>query len=164
MWGLMIICYISMFFSVLLLSISGFQKYFQFFIYKANYQEFALLAIIFYMFSQTLIMFYFIASGTAIKKEIIKNKIKTSSYEKVKKTKMVLFPHLTLNILLLGTAFILIGAVDVGAVSSIIQSTLFMIAFFHFLFTIRIQHIGFKENINIIIELAELNNKASLVN
>ena len=127
-------------------------------IYKANYQEFALLAIIFYMFSQTLIMFYFIASGTAIKKEIISMKAGREAYEKVKKTKMILFPHLTLNILLLGTAFILIGAVDTGAVSSLIQNLLFIFGFIHFLYTIRIQHIGFKENIEIIIELAEINN------
>ena len=164
MWGLMIICYFGMFFSVLLLLISGLQNYFEFFIYNANYQEFALLAIIFYMFSQTLIMFYFIASGTAIKKEIIKTQIKTIAYEKVKKTKMILFPHLTLNILLLGTAFVLIGAVDTGAISNFIQNSLFIIGFLHFLYTIRIQHIGFKENIDIIIELAKLNDSKTLVN
>ena len=164
MWGLMIICYFGMFFSVLLLLISGLQNYLNFFIYKANYQEFALLAIIFYMFSQTLVMFYFIASGTAIKKEIIKNKIKTIAYEKVKKTKMILFPHLTFNILLLGTAFVLIGAVDTGSVSRFIQSSLFIFGFLHFLYTIRIQHIGFKENIDIIIELAESNDTTTLVN
>ena len=162
MWGLMMVCYVCMFFSIILLSILGMQSYFNFSVYKANYQEFALLVTIFYMFSQTLIMFYFIASGTAIKKEIMKTQIKTAAYEKVKKTKMILFPHLTLNILLLGTAFVLIGAVDTGAVSSFIQKTLFIIGFFHFLYTVRIQHIGFKENIDIIIELAELNNSATM--
>ena len=162
MWGLMIICYFCMFFSVVLLSISGLQSYLNFSIYKANYQEFALLAIIFYMFSQTLIMFYFIASGTAIKKEIISTQSKTEAYEKVKKTKMILFPHLTLNILLLGTAFILIGAVDTGAVSSLIQNLLFIFGFIHFLYTVRIQHIGFKENIDIIIELAEIDNTTAI--
>ena len=164
MWGLMIVCYMGMFFSILLLSISGFQSYFDFLVYKANYQEFALLVIMFYMFSQTLIMFYFIASGTAIKKEIIKNQIITVAYEKVKKTKMILFPHLTLNIFILGAAFVLIGAVDTGAMSSLFQSSLFIFGFLHFLYTVRIQHMGFKENINIVIELAELNDTTSLVN
>ena len=163
MWGLMIICYVCMFFSIILLSISGMQSYFDFSVYKANYQEFALLATIFYMFSQTLIMFYFIASGTAIKKEIMKTQINTMAYEKVKKTKMILFPHLTFNILLLGTAFVLIGAVDTGAMSSLIQKLLFFVGFFHFLFTVRIQHIGFKENIDIIIELSEFDNTVKIV-
>ena len=163
MWGLMIICYVCMFFSIILLSILGMQSYFDFSVYKANYQEFALLATIFYMFSQTLIMFYFIASGTAIKKEIMKTQINTMAYEKVKKTKMILFPHLTFNILLLGTAFVLIGAVDTGAMSSLIQKLLFFVGFFHFLFTVRIQHIGFKENIDIIIELSEFDNTVKIV-
>ncbi len=163
MWGLMIICYVCMFFSIILLSISGMQSYFDFSVYKANYQEFALLSTIFYMFSQTLIMFYFIASGTAIKKEIMKTQINTMAYEKVKKTKMILFPHLTFNILLLGTAFVLIGAVDTGAMSSLIQKLLFFVGFFHFLFTVRIQHIGFKENIDIIIELSEFDNTVKIV-
>tara|TARA_B100000686_G_C16025893_1_gene588228 strand:- start:12 stop:473 length:462 start_codon:yes stop_codon:yes gene_type:complete len=152
-----------MFFSIILLSISGMQSYFDFSVYKANYQEFALLSTIFYMFSQTLIMFYFIASGTAIKKEIMKTQINTIAYEKVKKTKMILFPHLTFNILLLGTAFVLIGAVDTGAMSSLIQKLLFFVGFFHFLFTVRIQHIGFKENIDIIIELSEFDNTVKIV-
>tara|TARA_Y100000590_G_scaffold463540_1_gene630557 strand:+ start:483 stop:944 length:462 start_codon:yes stop_codon:yes gene_type:complete len=152
-----------MFFSIILLSISGMQSYFDFSVYKANYQEFALLSTIFYMFSQTLIMFYFIASGTAIKKEIMKTQINTMAYEKVKKTKMILFPHLTFNILLLGTAFVLIGAVDTGAMSSLIQKLLFFVGFFHFLFTVRIQHIGFKENIDIIIELSEFDNTVKIV-
>ena len=159
----MIICYVCMFFSIILLSISGMQSYFDFSVYKANYQEFALLSTIFYMFSQTLIMFYFIASGTAIKKEIMKTQINTMAYEKVKKTKMILFPHLTFNILLLGTAFVLIGAVDTGAMSSLIQKLLFFVGFFHFLFTVRIQHIGFKENIDIIIELSEFDNTVKIV-
>ena len=163
MWGLMIICYVFMIFSIILLSISGMQSYFDFSVYKANYQEFALLSTIFYMFSQTLIMFYFIASGTAIKKEIMKTQINTMAYEKVKKTKMILFPHLTFNILLLGTAFVLIGAVDTGAMSSLIQKLLFFVGFFHFLFTVRIQHIGFKENIDIIIELSEFDNTVKIV-
>ena len=70
----------------------------------------------FYMFSQTLVMFYFIGSGTAIKKELNESKESFYLYDKVKKTKMILFPHLTVNIFLVGTAFVLIGAVDIGSV------------------------------------------------
>jgi len=153
-----------MFFSIILLSLTGMQGYFNFYIMNASYQEFALFSTTFYMFSQTLIMFYFIGSGTAIKKEIAQNEIKTSLYEKIKKTKMILFPHLTLNMFLIGTAFILIGAVDTGSVSKLVQSSLFIISYLHFIYIIMIQHTGFKENIDIIIELADMNNVNSLVN
>ena len=50
--------------------ITGFQGYYQFMIVKAGHQQFALFSTIFYMFTETLVMFYFIGSGTAIKKEI----------------------------------------------------------------------------------------------
>ena len=156
MWALMVICYICMFFSIVLLSITGLQSYFQFMIFQASYQEFALITIVFYMFSETLIMFYFIGSGTAIKKEVMNARHLTSCYDKVKKTKMILFPHLTLNMIFIGIAFILIGAVDTGSVPASLQSIIFTIGFIHFLYTVRVQHLGFKENVDIVIELANV--------
>ena len=155
------ICYVCMFFSIILLSILGMQSYFDFSVYKANYQEFALLVTIFYMFSQTLIMFYFIASGTAIKKEIMKTQIETAAYEKVKKTKMLLFPHLTMNMVLIGIVFILGGAVQTGSVAGWIHGLLFDLAFFHFLYTTVLQHRGFKENVEIIGELSAVDTPAT---
>ena len=149
--------------SLCLLTITGLQGYSQFVIFNANHQQFSLFSTIFYMFSETLIMFYFIGSGTAIKKEVMNSKHLTSNYEKVKKTKMILFPHLTLNMFLIGLVFILGGAVQTGSVSGMTHGLLFIIGFIHFLYTIRIQHIGFKENINIIVELADLNKPKSVV-
>ena len=159
----MIICYFCMAISLCLIFITGLQGYYQFIIFKAHHQQFALFSTIFYMFSETLIMFYFIGSGTAIKKEVMNSKHLTSNYEKVKKTKMILFPHLTLNMFLIGLVFILGGAVQTGSVSGMTHGLLFIIGFIHFLYTIRIQHIGFKENINIIVELADLNKPKSVV-
>ena len=159
----MIICYLCMGTSLCLIFITGLQGYYQFIIFKAHHQQFALLSTIFYMFSETLIMFYFIGAGTAIKKEVMSSKHLTSSYEKVKKAKMLLFPHLTLNMFLIGLVFILGGAVETGSVSGMTHGLLFIIGFIHFLYTIRIQHIGFKENINIIVELSDLNEPKSVV-
>ena len=154
MWGLMIICYFCMVISFFLLMLSGVQGYYQFMILKASHQQFALISAIFYMFTETLVMFYFIGSGSAIKKEILSLRIKTNGYEKVKKTKMKLFPHLTLNMFLIGTVFILGGAVQTGSVSGTVHGVLFYLSFIHFIYVILIQHRGFKENINILIELA----------
>ena len=89
MWGLMIICYFCMVVSLFLLTLTGLQSLFQFIILKASHQQFALFSTTFYMFSQTLIMFYFIGAGTAIKKEISQSGISTNTYEKVKKTKVL---------------------------------------------------------------------------
>ena len=106
------------------------------------------------MFSETLIMFYFIGSGTAIKKAIIESNIINLPYEKIKRSKMIIFPHLTLNMIIIGTAFILIGAVDTGSISAQIQSIIFIIGFIHFLYTIKVQHLVFKENISVLLDIA----------
>ena len=150
MWGLMIVSYFCIVATFLLLSLTGLQGYFQFYIFKASHAQFALFTAIFYMFTETLVMFYFIGSGTAIKKTIASLSIETDGYEKVKKTKMLLFPHLTLNMVFIGIVFILGGAVQTGSVAGWIHGLLFDLAFFHFLYTTILQHRGFKENVEII--------------
>ena len=154
MWGLMIVSYLCIAISIVLLALTGFQGYFQFQLMQANHPQFALFTAIFYMFTETLVMFYFIGSGTAIKKSIKMGGGEPSLYEKVKKTKMILFPHLTMNMLFVGTVFILGGAVQTGSVSGWMHGLLFDLAFLHFLYVIVIQHRGFKENVEIIGKIA----------
>ena len=112
------------------------------------------------MFTETLVMFYFIGSGSAIKRSIDSKRNQTGLYEKVKKTKMLLFPHLTMNMVLVGVVFILGGAVQTGSVAGWIHGLLFDLAFFHFLYTTVLQHRGFKENVEIIGKLLVVNDPA----
>ncbi len=154
----MIICYFLMLTSLVLVTITAFQGYFQFNIFKASYQQFALFSTIFYMFSQTLIMFYFIGSGTAIKNELVKSISKINIYDKVKKSKMILFPHLTLNMFIIGLSFVLIGGVDTGATSKTTQSIIFSLGYLHFIYIIKLQHSAFKNNIEVLIDIADLNH------
>ncbi len=137
-----------------LLTLSGLQGYFQFYIIQANHSQFALLSIIFYLLTETLIMFYFIGSGTAIKKTIQIGGKNTKLYENVKKTKMKLFPHLTFNIVFVGTVFVMGGAVQTGRLAGWIHGMLFNLAFIHFIYTTFLQHRGFKENVEIIEKLS----------
>ena len=150
----MIISYLFMAVTCILLAITGLQGYFQFYIIQANHSQFALLSAIFYMLTETMIMFYFIGSGTAIKKTIQTTGIQTGLYDNVKNTKMKLFPHLTLNMVFIGTVFILGGAVQTGKMSVWIHGLLFDVAFIHFLYTTFLQHVGFKENVEVIEKLA----------
>jgi hypothetical protein len=161
MWGLMIVSYLCTAISIVLLAFTGLQGYFQFHLMQANHPQFALFTAIFYMFTETLVMFYFIGSGTAIKKSIKMRAGETSLYEKVKKTKMILFPHLTMNMLFIGTVFILGGAVQTGSVPGWMHGLLFDLAFIHFLYVIVIQHRGFKENVEIIGEIAIIDSTAA---
>ena len=157
----MIVCYFCIAVTFLLLSLTGLQGYFQFYIIKASHPQFALFTAIFYMFTETLVMFYFIGSGTAIKKSIKMGAGESSLYEKVKKTKMILFPHLTMNMLFIGTVFILGGAVQTGSIPGWMHGLLFNLAFIHFLYVIVIQHRGFKENVEIIGKIAIIDGTAA---
>ena len=161
MWGLMIICYLFMAATFILLTLTGLQGYFQFNIIQANHPQFALLSVIFYMLTETLIMFYFIGSGTAIKKTIQTGSMNANLYDNVKKTKMKLFPHLTLNMVFIGTIFIIGGAVQMGRLAGWMHGLLFNLVFVHFIYTTFLQHRGFKENVEIISKLAKDQTEAA---
>ena len=157
----MIISYLCIAISIVLLALTGLQGYFQFQLIQANHPAFALFTAIFYMFTETLVMFYFIGSGTAIKKTIKLGSADPNLYEKVKKTKMILFPHLTMNMIFVGIVFILGGAVQTGSISGWVHGLLFDLAFIHFLYVTVLQHRGFKENVEIIGEIAIVEETAA---
>ena len=77
--------------SLFLITITGLQGYFQFLIFKASHQQFALFSTIFYMFSQSWIMFYFIGSGKTIKETILNNNLDKKIYVQVIDSKKSLF-------------------------------------------------------------------------
>ena len=146
----MIICYILMLLSFLGISINGLQGFLHFNIYNANHISFAFISTILYMFTQTLIMFYFIGAGKKIKETIINSNLDKQNYQKVIDIKMKLFPPLTLNMLFVGTAFVLGGGVHTGAVNKYWHTGLFFISIIHYLKVIIIQHQSFVENSHIL--------------
>ena len=146
----MIICYILMLLSFLGISINGLQGFLHFNIYNANHISFAFISTILYMFTQTLIMFYFIGAGKKIKETIINYNLDKKNYQKVIDIKMKLFPPLTLNMLFVGTAFVLGGGVHTGAVNKYWHTGLFFISIIHYLKVIIIQHQSFVENSHIL--------------
>ena len=142
----MITCYVLMFLSFAGILVNGLQGFFQFNIYNANHIAFAFVSTILYMFTQTLIMFYFIGAGKKIKETIISYNLDKKNYQEVIDIKMKLFPPLTLNMLFVGTAFVLGGGVHTGAISTIWHSGLFFLSLLHYLKVIIIQHKSFVKN------------------
>ena len=156
----MIICYVLMVLSFFGILINGLQGFLHFNIYNANHIAFAFISTIFYMFTQTLIMFYFIGAGKKIKETILDNDLDKSHYKGVIEIKKKLFSPLTLNMLFVGTAFILGGGVHTGSVSKYWHSGLFFLSLIHYLKVIIIQHKSFLENSKILgIVGKELSNK-----
>ena len=139
-----------MFLSVFTIFINGLQWVFRFDIYNANYISFSFVSTILYMFTQTLIMFYLIGAGKKVKELIIEYKLDTGIYDEVIKIKRELFPGLTLNILFIGTAFVLGGGVQTKVLSKYWHYTIFVIGFLHYIKVILLQHSALIKNADIL--------------
>ena len=152
----MLLSYFLMFISFILLILNGAQGYFQFYIYNAGHIQFAFLATIFYMFSESWIMFYFIGSGKTIKETIISHSFDKNLYSEVIASKKKVFPHITLNILLIGSVFVIGGGVHTKVISSAFHGWLFIFSMIHYLYVIRLQHLAFKDTVGMLSKLGKL--------
>ena len=149
-----------MFLSFITLSINGFQWIFKFNVLNANYISFSFVSTILYMFTQTLIMFYLIGAGKKVKELIIQYDLNKDTYKDVLKIKSDLFPPLTLNILLVGTAFVLGGGVQTKVLSKYWHHSIFLFSLIHFLKVILLSHKSLIKNSDILsIVGSELDNK-----
>ena len=142
--------------SFLLLCISGAQGYLHFKIYNATHIQFAFITTIFYMFAESWIMFYFIGAGKTIKETISYYNFDKSIYKDVIASKRKLFPHITMNVLLIGTVFVIGGGVQTRVVSHNVHAVLFFIGLFHFIYLIKLQHYYFKDTARILTHLGNL--------
>ena len=149
----MFIFYILMALSFFTIFINGFQWIFRFDIYNANYISFSFISTILYMFTQSAIMFYFIGAGKKIKEIILENDLDKKIYQKVIDIKNKLFPALTLNILLVGTAFVLGGGVQTKALSKYWHYFMFYLGLIHYVKVIFLQHRSLLENADILSDI-----------
>ena len=155
MWFFMILCYLLTAITFLLLLLSGVQGYFAFKIFHVNHPTLALLTIMMYLFTQTLIIFYFVGIGVSIKEFVIDSKISSEYHKHSIAVKRYVYPPVLLNILFVMTLFISGGAVDTHHMPGWIHGILFCIAILHFWKTITVEHKAFKESTNIVIEMAK---------
>ena len=158
----MLLSYFLMILSLILLIINGAQGYLQFKIYNASHIQFAFIATIFYMFAQSWIMFYFIGSGKTIKETILEYKFDKNLYQKVINSKRKLFPHLTLNILLIGTVFVIGGGVQTKVISGTTHGWLFILSVLHLLYLIKLEHEAFKDTSEMLSILGAMINEKEM--
>ena len=160
MWGVMILSYILMgisFISIIIAAVSG---YFPFQLSGANHILIALYSSIIYMFTETLIMFYFIITGIKIKEMIKHNNFDIVKYYKpVLDMKMKLFPHIMINMIIIGVTFIIGGAVHNNIISPMIHSLGFLLGIIHYTWLIILQHRCFIRNTELVILIHGLANE-----
>ena len=108
----MIICYFLMAINYINLLLCGAMGYLQFNISSANHSQFALFTILIFLMTETLVMYFFIATGKSIKSLLKDHEHGNILWEKIKLIKKDVFPHIMITIFLIGGLFIHGGAVD----------------------------------------------------
>jgi len=144
------------FVSIIIAAIAG---YFQIDIYGASHILIALYSSIIYMFTETLIMFYFITTGIKIKEFIKQHELDIVKYYKpIIDMKIKLFPNIMINMIIIGATFILHGAVDNNIISPLLHLIIYLIGVLHFIWLIFLQHRCFITNTELVILIHDLAN------
>ena len=141
--------------------LAGVQGYYQFPIFGLSHPSFALVTASIYLFTETLIIFFFVGSGYDIKQYMTEGLAEETDHDKTIIIKKTLYPPTMLNILLVITVFVLGGAVDTNVMPHWIHGILFVLTLIHFIKMIRIQNSCFRDTVNIRISIAEKSNSTS---
>jgi len=163
MYIFMISCYILMVFNLLNLILCGAMGYTTFFIFGANHAQFALFTILIFVLTETLVMYFFIATGKSMK-SILSNQVDlnaTQLWNKVKHIKKIVFPHIMITILIIGGLYIFYFGYIKSAMSnetlaySWLQGPLYILGISHHIWSIKIKNDSFKMQIEIVSDMSK---------
>lgn len=155
MWFFMNTCYVMTVISFMMLLITGLQGHFHFNVLNANHPLFALLTIIIYLFTETLVIFFFVGIGVSIKDYVLANKLKSDYHTRSIAVKRRVYPPLLLSMLMVMVLFISGGAVDTKHIPAWSHGLFFIVSLMQFLDAIKIQHQSFKESTAIVLEMSQ---------
>lgn len=153
MYIFMIICYFLMLINLINLSLVGLSGWLDFNIFGASHTRFALFMILIFSITETVVMYFFITTGKAIKEAIESGLGEDMLWKRERRLKMILFPQLMLTIFLVGGWFVHIGAVENKISPPWLHALIFILAYLHHLWSLRIKNNAFKEQLSIIAEL-----------
>lgn len=156
MWFFMISCYLFTLLTFVLLFLTALMGYFHFSILNANHPAFALLTIIVYLFTETLVIFFFVGTGVSVKEFTQEQKLDNGFHKRSIEIKRQVYPPLMLNMFLVMTLFITGGAVDTHRLPGWLHGALFLICIVHFVKAVGVQHQCFKKNTALILEMSGL--------
>ena len=153
MYLFMITCYVLMLINLINLTLTGTSGYFNFDVLGASHTRFALFTILIFTITETIVMYFFITTGKAIKSAIESGLGNNDLWSRERQLKMKLFPQLMLTIFLVGGWFIHIGAIENNMSPVWVHYLIFSIAYVHHLWSLKIKNSSFKEQLSIISEL-----------
>src|SRR5437868_5288399 len=107
MWFFMITCYIFSALSFLMLLVVSVQSFVTFKVVSASPLSFLILTSVIYLFTETLVMFFFVGTGVSVKEYMLEKKLSGDFHKRSIGIKRRVYPPQLLNILIVMTAFIL---------------------------------------------------------
>lgn len=154
MWFFMYACYILSLVTWILLILGFFQGILKFHIFAANHVTFMILTSIFYAFTETLVIFFFVGTGVSIKEYSQANKLSTDFQKRSLQIKRKVYPPLLLNMLFMIILFVMVGAVDTNRVSLWIYSALFLFCVLDYARIKVVQNACFRDNTQLILQMS----------
>ena len=156
MWFFMNTCYLCSFLSFVMLLIAFAQSFVHFKVINADGLTFIVLTSIIYLFTETLVIFFFVGTGVSVKEYSIANKLDPIFHLKSIALKRRIYPPLMLNLLLMIILFITYGAVDTRHLPAWVYQIYFMICFIQYIDAKIIQHKCFRENTENVLAMSGL--------
>ena len=162
MYIFMISCYILMIFNLLNLVLCGAMGYSTFLLFGANHAQFSLFSILIFVLTETLVMYFFIATGKSMK-TILSNQGHLNAeklWNKVKYIKNIVFPHIMFTIFIIGGLYIFYfgyiksNTSNTPLAYSWLQGPLYLLGLFHHIWSLKIKNDSFKMQIEIINEMS----------
>ena len=154
MWFFMITCYICSALSFVMLLVVFAQSFVSFKVVHASALSFLILTSIIYLFTETLIMFFFVGTGVSVKEYMLEQKIHGDFHKRSIAIKRRVYPPQMLNLLILMIAFILFGAADTHKISPWLYRGILFIGILQFIDAKIIQNFCFRDNTKIIMDMS----------
>ena len=161
MYSFMIICYLLMVINFVATTVCGLMGIYDMSFFGANHAQFGLLAILLFVFTETIVMYFFIATAKSIKNILIESNSSMSEelWSRIKNIKNIIFPQTMLTITLIGSLYIFyFGYVSSNSNNSDfayswISLPFFILCYFHHLWTLKVKNDSFKMQVGVIKDL-----------
>ena len=161
MYSFMIICYLLMVINFVAITVCGLMGIYDMSFFGANHAQFGLLAILLFVFTETIVMYFFIATAKSIKNILIESNSSMSEelWSRIKNIKNIIFPQTMLTIALIGSLYIFyFGYVSSNSNNSDfayswISLPFFILCYFHHLWTLKVKNDSFKMQVGVIKDL-----------
>ena len=150
----MVTCYILSLLTFILVVTAFLQSFLKFPVFQAGHLTFMILTSIVYLFTETLVIFFFVGTGMGIKESAAGRKLDPQFHRRSIAIKRKVFPPIVLNLFFMIILFVLVGAVDTHQIPSWAYHIIFLGCILHLVNTKIIQNQSFGDIMKIVLEIS----------